>query len=276
MPKTSDLARKVILSPSLKRHIDLNTDYGQTIDRSVFDVNEDELSLLNWVSSVNIPCGVHDGEPADLIRHIETAKHFNCVVGAHIAYPDPVNHGAQVVDLTPEELKAWLLVQLGTFNALSTACGVEMQHVRPHGALYGKFFSDYETARLVAEVIYKFNPWAFLVGPAGPVLSKIQNDVGIRIAPEIHLGRRYTQEAHPAKEHFLEQLPSQSIIDQARQLFYHNQLLSQDGRLLKFDFKTLHLSPKLQQPVELAKRLVNLMGQPVSLPLAAVGASGWV
>jgi UPF0271 protein len=197
-------------------------------------------------------------------------------VGAHIAYPDPASHGSQVMSLSPDELKAWLLVQLGTFHALTLSCGVEMQHVRPHGALYGKFFSDYETARLVAEVVYKFNPWAFLVGPAGPILTRIQQEVGIRIAPEVHLGRRYTQEGILSATHFSEQLPSQAIMDQARQLFYHSQLLAQDGRLLKLDFKTMHLSPKLQNPVELAKRLVHMMGQPVSLPLAAIGASGWV
>lgn len=274
MAKQADIARKIILSPRTKKFIDLNTDLGQTQDKAFFEA--DEPSLLTYVSSVNIPCCVHDGNPKEIIETIVKAKSFNCAIGAHIGFPDPVNYGYEAMAIDPEELSAWLYVQIGAIRALAKSVGSDIEHVRPHGALYGKLQTDPLIARVVAETLYKINPWMILVGPIGPVLKEVSQSVGIRVAPEIYLGKRYSADGTLVGHRFHDNLPFKVIIDQARQLIQDSTLHTQDGKPLKVEFSTLHISPRLPSAIEIAERIIYMLGQPVALSAAAVGASGWL
>lgn len=274
MPKPSDMARKVILTQKLKKYVDINTDFGQTQDQAFFQ--DEDGSLLNFVSSVSIPCCVHDGEPVQVIRDIGRAKTFNCAIGAHIGYPDPVNYGYKDVKLSDEELAAWIRVQIGSFRALCQANGMDIEHVRPHGALYGKFLTDRHTARVVAETLYKIDPWLTLVGPAGSILEEQKQTIGSRIAPEIYLGKRYAPDGAIVGSRFHENLSLQGILDQVKQLVNESSITAVDGKQVKVNFNSLHLSPRLPNAVEVAEKVTQLLGQPVALSVAAVGSSGWV
>lgn len=278
MAKIVDTARKLLISPKLKRHIDLNMDYGQTPDRPVLCREDGQMAsqLLSLVSSVNIPACVHDGDPKEVLQDIAKAKQANCGIGAHIAYPDPANKGYEVMDISSEDLTAWVYVQVGAFRALCMANGIDVEHVRPHGALYGQFLTNFDTARVVAETLYKINPWTILIGPAGPILNMVQEKVGIRIAPEIYLGKQYNASGMPIAEQFNRNMHSQAVVDQARQLVMDSSLVSQDGHPVKVNFRTLHLSLKLENPANIADKINNFLGHPVPLSLAAVGESGWV
>jgi UPF0271 protein len=274
MPKIADLSRKVILSQKLKRYIDLNTDFGQSRDRAFFE--DEESSLLNYVSSVNIPCCVHDGHPRDVMQSIVKAKAFNCSIGAHIGLPDPAHHGYEPMAVSDEDLAAWLYVQLGAFRAMLQAHSLEIEHVRPHGALYGYFLTDETKARVVAETLYKMNPWAILVAPVGPITASIQNKVGLRVAPEVYLGKRYNAQGTLIAERFQEDLSTQGVLDQARQLITDSSLTSQDGQTVKVSYNTLHISPRMANSVAIAEKLSAVLGQAVPLSVAMVGNSGWV
>ncbi len=274
MPKTADLARKLVLSNQLKHYVDLNSDFGQTRDRAFFESTQYEL--LNYTSSVHIPCGVHDGDPKEILGYIAKAKTFNCSVGAHIGYPDPAHHGYQPMDISKEDLRAWILVQLGAFQALLKENNLEVQHVRPHGALYASFIDDLETATCVAETLHAFSPWVILVAPSGPVLKQVCERVPIQVAPEVYLGKRYSIEGCLLKDSLKENLSPQTVLEQARQLIDDSSLTTADGQTVKLDFKTLHLSPALEGSVGLAEKIVQMLGQPVALPLVDAGASGWL
>lgn len=273
-PNTVDLARKSIISPKVRKFIDLNTDFGQSRDQKFFE--NTNYGLLRYVSSVNIPCCVHDGDPKVILESIDKALEYNCVIGAHVAYPDPVHYGYEVMDLSQEELAAWLRVQLGAFQALARAKSRDIEQVRPHGALYGKFLTDAETALTVAKTIYEMNKWWILVGPAGPILKEVEEKVGLRIAPEAYLGKRYASQGHLAVEQIHENLPRQAVLDQARQLINDSTVTTADGKTIRLDYKTIHVSPQVDGRIEIAEKISQMLVQPVSLPLAEVGASGWV
>ncbi|HEY9685965.1 MAG TPA: LamB/YcsF family protein, partial [Coleofasciculaceae cyanobacterium] len=102
MPKTVDLAKKILINNKVKRFIDLNADLGQSRDQAFYAKTDYEL--LNHVTSVNIPCAVHDGDPKELLAAIRQAKRFNCVIGAHIGYPDPARFGYEAMQLSEEDL----------------------------------------------------------------------------------------------------------------------------------------------------------------------------
>ena len=261
-------------TPTAKRVVDINTDYGQSRDKDVFQ--QPDMKLLDNVSSVNIPCCVHDGDPLDILEKIQNAKSRNIGVGAHIAYPDPQQGGYEEISMPTEELKAWIYVQLGIFQALSKASGLDIEHVRPHGALYRKFLTDPETARAVAEAVYTINPWLFLIGPTGPILTDIQESVGIRTVSEVYLGKRYSPEGTLIPEKLHETLPPQGILDQAKQLVNEGVITSEDGKSTPITFSTLHLSPHIKGCSPLSERLVEIVGKPQPIAIEAVTVSGWV
>ncbi|WP_373531866.1 LamB/YcsF family protein [Vampirovibrio sp.] len=274
MPKTVDLAKKILLSHKVKQFIDLNTDLGQSRDLAFF--KKTNYELLNHVTSVSIPCAVHDGDPVELLEAIRQAKRFNCSVGAHIGYPDPARNGYESMQISPEALTAWIVVQLGAFQAMVRSEGLEIEHIRPHGALYTDFLSNPEVAMTVAKALHKMNAWFVLMGPAGPILEQVEKELGLRTAPEIYLGKRYDQQGKLSINRMQDFLPPQGVMDQARQLIGQSTLTAEDGKSVAVKFKTLHVSPLLPQCVDLADRVGQMLVQPVSLPLAEIGASGWL
>lgn len=274
MPKTVDLAKKVLLNNKVKRFLDLNTDLGQSRDQTFF--NRTEYALLNQVTSVSIPCAVHDGDPKEILESIRHAKRANCVIGAHIGFPDPARGGYELMQLSEEELTAWIFVQMGAFQALVRSENLDIEFIRPHGALYSAFINHPEIAMTVAKALHRMNSWFVLVGPAGPILQQIEKELGLRTAPEIYLGKRYTSEGTLSTNRMQEFLPPQGVIDQAKQLIQNNTLTTEDGKTVSIQFKTLHISPILPNAVDIAEKVGQLLIQPVSLPLADIGASGWL
>jgi len=274
MPKSVDLAKKIIVNPKVKRFIDLNTDLGQGRDQAFFAKTDYEL--LNSVTSVSVPCAVHDGDPRQLLEVIRKAKEFNCVIGAHIGYPDPARYGYEPMQLSEEDLSAWIYVQYGAFRSLLGTEGLEIEHVRPHGALYTAFVNNPDVAMTVARALHKMNPWALLIAPAGPLLERIEQEVGLRTAPEFYLGKRYNEEGQLTVHRIQEFLPPQGVMDQAKQLLSQSSVTTEDGRTVPLKAKTIHVSPLLPNPLECAEKLSQLLVQPMSLPLADIGASGWL
>jgi 5-oxoprolinase (ATP-hydrolysing) subunit A len=269
-----NLGQKVLMKPKLNKYVDLNTDFGQTRDWEWFE--KTQFELLHHVSSVNIPCGVHDAHPRDILRAIRLAKENQCTVGAHLGYPDPQHFGYEKLDLTEADLQAWVWVQLGAFKALLDSEHLTLQHVRPHGAMYARLLEDEAFGLCLARAIHTFDPWLMLVGPMGPVLEKITNEVGLRTAPELYLGKRYRSSGELQLHRFDQDLPGRSVLDQAQQAVQQNKLLSVDGQSVPVSFKTLHLSPVLENSIELAKKLTQILGQVVPLPLVAIGPNQWL
>lgn len=274
MTKTVDLAKKVLLNNKVKRFVDLNADLGQTRDQAFY--KRTEYALLNQVTSVSIPCAVHDGDPKDLLESIRQAKHFNCSIGAHIGFPDPARYGYEPMELSTEDLVAWVYVQMGALQALVRSEAMEIEHIRPHGALYTAFINNPEVAMTVAKALHRMSSWYVLMGPAGSLLEQIEQEVGLRTAPEIYLGKRYTAEGKLSTNRMQEFLPPQGVMDQAKQLIQSNTLTTEDGKTVPVKFKTLHISPTLPNAVDIAEKVGQLLIQPVSLPLADIGASGWL
>jgi len=274
MTHAVDTSRKVILTDKLKHYVDLNTDFGQSQDTAFFEKDGEEL--LQYVSSVNIPAGVHDSNPVQIKELIAKAKSFHCAIGAHIAYPDPVNFGYQPAPLTDNELAAWIQVQMGAFQALMKTQRLEIEHVRPHGALYGLFLNDYDKAKVVAQTLYEMDRWTLLIAPIGEIATRLSAEVGIQIAQEAHVGRRYDNQGHPVQANFHEQISLPAIRDQVKYLVQDNLLTSSNGKKHEVSFKTLHISPKLDNCIEIAKWIYQFLGQPVSVPVSTGMASGWL
>ena len=259
----------------IQRFIDLNTDIGQTRDLAFWQTPESE-QFLSALSSVNLPCFVHDGLPDQVLELAIKAKGYGCALGAHIAFPDPVSMGYEKLPLSSRQLEHWILVQLGAISAILKPESLKIEHVRPHGALYHAMAETPEIAQAVANAVAKFDVWLPIVAPFGAYLNGLEKEHNSVVAPELILGKRYTSGGLESPKQYQEWLSPSATLEQARLLIASNELVAQNGITLPCEFKTLHISPVMPNAVELAETLAEELGQAIPLNVASVGESGWL
>ena len=170
----------------MARTIDLNADIGEATGSM-----DEELALLELVSSVNVACGFHAGDPRTMQRVVSTAASLGLAVGAHPSYPDRSGFGRRFLDCTPEEITADLLYQIGALDAFCRAAGVPLRHVKPHGALYNRAMADAATAGAIVEAVNLFDPTLALVAPADSILHRTGYEAGLHLLAEAFADRGY-------------------------------------------------------------------------------------
>ena len=171
--------------------IDLNADAGEAFGR--WQV-ADEEALFAHLTSLNLACGFHAGDPLTMRRAVERAKRFGVKVGAHPGFPDLVGFGRRDLTASPEEVYADVLYQLGALAAFLDAEGMNMHHVKAHGALYVKMMQDEETAKAVAEAVAAFDlslPLVVLAGSGGEVMRSQASALGLTTVSEAFPDRGY-------------------------------------------------------------------------------------
>jgi len=166
--------------------IDLNSDVGESY--GAWQMGQDE-ALIPLVTSVNIACGAHAGDPQVMRATVELARRHGARIGAHPGYPDREGFGRRDFGLSAAELEASLLFQLGALEAFVRAAGERLSHVKPHGALYNRAARDAGVARAIATAIARFDPNLVLVGLAGSQLVEAGRASGLRVAAEAFADR---------------------------------------------------------------------------------------
>lgn len=168
--------------------IDLNADVGESYGAWVMGADAD---LMPLITSANVACGAHAGDPLTMWRTVTLAKRHGVAVGAHPGYPDRDGFGRRDLAMSPAELEASLLTQLGALWAVARAAGVEMRHVKPHGALYNRAAADPDLAACVAGAVARFPGRLTVVGLAGSALVAAGLAAGLPVAHEAFADRAY-------------------------------------------------------------------------------------
>ncbi len=174
-------------------YVDLNCDLGEGFGS--YSIGNDE-GILELVTSANIACGYHAGDPMIMNRTVALALKNNVAIGAHPGFPDIMGFGRRYMAITPQEAKAYVMYQLGALQAFVTAHGGVIQHVKPHGALYNMAATDYMLARGIAEAIYDVNPQLIFVGLANSMMIKAAEELGLRAASEVFADRAYSKDGN--------------------------------------------------------------------------------
>ena len=167
--------------------IDFNCDLAQAY--GVYR-NNSESDFIKYVSSVNISCGFHAGDPMTIKNALLLAKENNVVIGAHIGYSDIQGFGYRPIDLTEEELEALVIYQVSALMSFAKAFKLEIEHVRPHGAMYKKCAEDFSFACSVAKAVQKCSKWLVYYGVAGDITSAVGEEVNIPVAQEVFLEKK--------------------------------------------------------------------------------------
>ena len=178
----------------LRNKIDLNSDVGESFGNYKLGMDE---AVIPLVSSVNIACGFHAGDPHVMQKTISLAKRYGIAPGAHPGFPDLLGFGRRNMDATIDEIRDYVAYQIGALQAFATREGITLQHVKPHGALYNMAFKNLNIWDAVAEVVSQLDKNLILVAMAGQDREKIESigsKHGVKIAFEFFADRAYNQD----------------------------------------------------------------------------------
>ncbi len=168
--------------------IDLNSDLGESF--GAYKIGRD-AEILSLVSSANVACGFHAGDPTIMAETARLCKEAGAAIGAHPGFPDLQGFGRRNMQISPEDVKNLTVYQVGALDAFCQSAGIPLQHVNPHGALYNMAAKDGALARAICAGIYAYNPKLVLLGLSGSQMIEAAKEIGLPYAAEVFADRAY-------------------------------------------------------------------------------------
>lgn len=169
-------------------YIDLNSDLGESYGS--WKMGNDE-QILPIVSSANIACGFHAGDPQSILKTLKQAAQLNVSVGAHVSYPDLVGFGRRNMDVAYDELFADVLYQISALQGLAKIAGTAVRYIKPHGALYNTIATNLNQAQAVIDALLAYDASLVLVALAGSPLIEFARQQGVNVVSEAFADRAY-------------------------------------------------------------------------------------
>lgn len=244
--------------------IDLNADVGESY--GAWTMGQDE-ELIPLVTSVNVACGAHAGDPLVMARTVELAARHGVAIGAHPGYPDRDGFGRRDLGMAADELEASLLFQLGALAGIAGAAGLQLRHVKPHGALYNRAARDPELATTIARAVRRFDAALILVGLAGSAMLDAARAEGLHVAAEAFADRAYEADGSLRSR----RLPGamlaspEAAAEQAVSIITRGSVTSHDGQVVSVAADTLCIHGDTPGAADYARQVRHA--------LAAAGAS---
>ncbi len=237
--------------------IDLNSDVGESFGNYKLGLDEDVIPLI---SSANIACGFHAGDPAVMRRTIAIARDNGVAVGVHPGFPDLVGFGRRNLDASLEEIKDYVTYQIGALQAFAAAQGVKVQHVKPHGALYNMAVNDTAIWKVVAEAIAAVDSRLILFVLAGrdrEKLEAISAESGIRIAYEFFGDRAYNSDGSlvSRKEPGAVIHDSETVAEKILKMVKEGRVICKDGSEIELTADTICVHGDNPSALSLVKKI---------------------
>lgn len=262
--------QEIIEKKSIKT-IDFNCDLAQSF--GIYK-NNVECELLDYVSSVNISCGFHAGDPMTIKNALLQAKEKNIVIGAHVGFDDIQGFGYRQMELSEEEIEALVIYQVGSLMSFAKAFNLEIEHVRLHGAMYKQASENFNFAVSVLKAIKKCSQWLVYYGAAGDVTEKASEFVKIPVAQEVMLDKIYNPDLtvdYSAKDIANTDFSMRRLLH----LLKTSQINNNAGGVSQVNADTIHFSNKHANSFELIQR-ANEVITPTPINYKNAQVSGWV
>ncbi len=175
----------------MKGIVDLNSDIGESFGTYVLGLDEE---VIKHVTSVNIACGWHAGDPLIMENTVKEAVKNNVAVGAHPGYPDLLGFGRRNMDISPKEARAYMIYQLGALSGFAAANGIKIQHMKLHGAFYNTASIKPELAEEIINGILDVDKDIILLALSGTYIANRAKEKGLRVAEEVFADRAYNSD----------------------------------------------------------------------------------
>ena len=237
------------------KRIDLNCDLGESF--GAYKLGMDE-AVIQYITSANIACAWHAGDPSVMSHTVAIAVEHGVGVGAHPGYPDLLGFGRRNMDCTMEELRNYVIYQVGALQAFCSAHGTRLQHVKPHGALYLTAVENEDVARAVAEAIVRVNPdllYVALAGAKGQLMTRIGQEVGLKVVYEAFPDRAYSPEGTLVSRRQPGAVIKnpQAVSERALQMVQEGVVIAADGTTIPLEAQTLCVHGDNPEAVALVK-----------------------
>jgi 5-oxoprolinase (ATP-hydrolysing) subunit A len=234
--------------------VDLNSDLGEGYGRWALG---DDDALLEVVTSANVACGFHAGDPATIDRTVRTAVERGVRIGAQVSYPDLAGFGRREMDVAPGDLTADVLYQLGALEAFARAAGSRVRYVKPHGALYNRIARDPVQAAAVVEAVRRYDPALPLLTLPGSAAMDAARAAGIPVVGEGFADRAYTAEGRlvSRREPGAVLHDPQRVAARAVRMATEHRVESVDGSQVEVDVRSLCVHGDTPGAVDLARRV---------------------
>jgi UPF0271 protein len=171
--------------------VDINCDLGESYGQ--FKIGCDD-EVMPHITSANIACGFHAGDPMVMKHSVELAKRHKVAVGSHPGFPDLMGFGRREMSLSSEEIESYIIYQTGALQAFAKTLDVKLQHVKPHGALYNMAMKDSGLAKAVVEGVVTFDSSLIVFAQAKSEMTKAATKAGLRVAYEVFSDRAYNRD----------------------------------------------------------------------------------
>lgn len=234
--------------------IDINSDLGESF--GVWRMGND-AALLAIVSSANIACGFHGGDPDIMRGTVAMALEHDVAIGAHVSLPDLQGFGRREMAVTPNEAYALTLYQIGALHGFAQAAGTRLNHVKPHGALYNMAAHDAKLAAAIARAVHDFDPALRLFGLANSALIDAGKALGMPVVAEAFADRRYRADGslQSRREPDAVIQESDEAIAQAMTMAREGHVRAVDGNIIALQVDTLCVHGDGAHAVDFARQL---------------------
>ena len=236
--------------------VDINVDMGESFGRYVLGNDEE---VMKYISSANVACGFHAGDPVVMRKTVRFAKKNNVEVGAHPGLPDLLGFGRRTMSVTPEELRDYMVYQVGALKAFVEAEGLKLQHVKPHGALYAMVERDESLAEAVIDAILEIDTELIFLTEYNTVAYKLAKEKGLKVIPEGFPDLKYDSEGHWVIEREKKPWNPEDVAKRALMIAKENKIETVDGKIIPLIAKTICLHGDSPNSVEIAKTVKNYL-----------------
>ena len=250
--------------------IDLNADLGEGF--GVWRLGDDE-ALLGVVTSANVACGFHAGDPSTMRRVCERAAELGVSVGAQVSYRDLPGFGRRFIDVAPAELTDEVLYQLAALDGIARVSGTRVSYVKPHGALYNAVVSHEAQAGAVVDAVAAFDSGLPVLGLPGSVLLRAAEAAGLRPVPEGFADRGYTPAGAlvPRREPGAVVHDPVAVADRAVRMAADGEVVAVDGTRVPVQVESVCVHGDTPGAVELARAVRTALETAGLTPTAFAG-----
>jgi 5-oxoprolinase (ATP-hydrolysing) subunit A len=232
--------------------IDVNSDLGESY--GVWTLGDD-AAMLGIVTSANVACGFHAGDPSVLRAACTLAVHNDVAIGAQVSFPDLPGFGRRHIDMTPDELRDAVLYQLGALDAFAQVAGAEIAYVKPHGALYHTTATHPAAAQAVVAAAAEYDPSLAILGLPGSELLAAADNAGLEAVPEAFADRAYRPDGGlvSRREPHSVLTDADEVAERAVRIATDNEVVAVDGTVVSIRARSICVHGDTPGAVELAR-----------------------
>jgi UPF0271 protein len=241
-----------------KMAVDLNSDMGESFGRYKLGLDEEVIKLI---SSANVGCGFHGGDPHVMRETVAMAKEHGVGVGAHPGLPDLIGFGRREMKVTPQEIKDYFIYQIGALKAFVEVAGIKLQHVKMHGALDAMARADEDLTRVMCEATRDISPDLIWLAHSGK--GKIAASMGLKVVQEVYADRAYNAD----KTLVSRKLPGavlkdpREVAERIKQLVERGTMTTIDGKTLELEFDSICVHGDTPGALEIIQAIRGILAE---------------